>query len=116
MDKTTNNEVAMFEDTDKFKKSLSKSNLIEISAGIFVIIIFIIYAYLFRDKPILISIGSLLIAAGGLCIILFIIRNRIIKGEIPSREDQVDYFKFWIGWYENTHKLSRRVFWWYLLP
>ena len=37
MNELNNDEAAMFQDTDKFKKSLSISNTVEISAGIIVI-------------------------------------------------------------------------------
>ncbi len=116
MDGLINDEAAMFQETDEFKKSLSKSNTREISAGIFLIIFFLFYAYLFKDAPILLPIGSILIATGTLYIILYIIRNRMRKDEPPSREETLDYFKYWIGWYQNTYKLQRSVFWWTLLP
>jgi len=116
MNEPNNEETLMFQDTEKFKKTLFISNMVEISAGILLIIIFLYYTYLFRNKPILLPIGSVLAAAGGLYIILYIIRNSIRKGETPSKEEPLDYFKYWIGWYENTHKLTRSIFWWYLLP
>jgi len=116
MNESTNDEEAMFQDTYKFRKTLSKSNIVEISAGIFVIIVFLLYAYLFKDKPVLLPIGSVLTAGGGLYIILYIIRNSMRKGEIPPKDEKLDYFKYWIEWYENTNKLLRSVFWWYLLP
>jgi len=116
MNESNNDEAAMFQDTEEFKKSLSKSNTREISAGIFVIIIFLFYAYLFKDAPILLPIGSVLVATGVLFIILYIIRNRMRKDETPSKEETLDYFKYWIGLYKNTHKLQRSIFWWALLP
>jgi hypothetical protein len=116
MEALTNDEVAMFADIDKFKKSLSKSNIVEVSAGIFLIIGFLFYAYIFRNQPILISVGSVFSATGGVCVVLYIFRSRIRKGETPPKEETLDYFKYWIVWYENTYKLARNVFWWYLLP
>jgi len=106
----------MFKDIDKFDNRLSMSNALEISAGIFVIIVFLFYAYLFKSKPVLLPLGSVLIAGGGLYIIVYILRNRMRKGEIPSKDEKLEYFKYWIHWYENTYKLGRNIFWWYLLP
>ena len=92
MNELTNDEAAMFQDTDKFKKSLSKSNIVEISAGIFVILAFLWGVYLFKDAPILLPLGCGLIAAGGLYITVYIVKNRMRKGHIPAKEKALHYF------------------------
>ncbi len=116
MNELTYDETAMFEDTEKFNKTLSKSNKVEIFFGALGMITFLFLAYIFKDKPIFLPIGFMLIALASLFIALYIIRNRKIKGEIPPKEDKLKYFKYWIYWYENTDKLGRNVFWWYILP
>lgn len=111
-----NNQELIIEDTEKFKKALKMSNTVEIVAGIFVLMTFLPMAYFFRDKPISLPIGCLLSACGALFIILFILRKRVRKGEIPAKEDLLNYLRYWAGWYGNTYQLARNIFWWYLLP
>ena len=116
MNELKNDLEAMILETEKFKKTLFRSNWIEISAGILVIIAFLIFAYKFRSLTIFLPIGSVLTVAGAVYIIIYILKNRMRKGNIPSKEDKLQYFKYWVGWYENTLKLGRNIFWWYLLP
>ena len=116
MKELNNDEAAMFKDIDKFNKRLSMSNALEISAAIFVIVVFLFYAFIFESEPVLLPLGSVLIAGGSLFIIIYILRNGMRKGKSPSEDDKLDYFKYWIHWYENTYKLVRSIFWWYLLP
>lgn len=116
MDQFNNDEATLFEHTDKFNKALSRSNKVEIFAGMLNMITFLFFAYIFKDKPLSLPIGFLLIALAGLFIALYINRNRKIKGETPSKENKLEYFKYWVYWYENTYKLGRNVFWWYILP
>lgn len=111
-----NNSNAQPQHTEKFAKALSVSNTVEIVAGIFVITTFSGLAYLFRDKPVLLPVGCLLFACGGLFIVLFILAKRVRRGEVPPQDDLLAYYQYWVIWYENTYALARKVFWWYLLP
>lgn len=90
MKELNNDEAAMCKDIDKFDNRLSMSNALEISAGVFVMIVFLIYAYIFESKPVLLPLGSVLIAGGSLFIIVYILRNAVRKGKSPSEDDKLD--------------------------
>ena len=107
---------AIIADTEKFGRSLDRSNLVEISVGIFVVIVFSLYIYVFRNLDILVPVGSGVGVLGVLYIIIYIFRFRRRKGDIPSKENHLDYFSYWLEWHNNTLKLARRIFWWYILP
>ena len=96
MKELNNDEAAMFKDIDKFDNRLSMGNALEISAGIFVIIVFLIYAFIFESEPVLLPLGSVFIAGGSLFIIIYILRNGMRKGKSPSEDDKLDYFKYWV--------------------
>lgn len=117
MDHPNIDQEAAIRETVKFKRTLLISNILEISAGIVVIVWVLIRVYnRFNNMSIFFLAGSVLIATAAVYIILYVIKNRIIKGNIPSKDDGLLYFKYWLGWYENTLKLAKNIFWWYLLP
>ena len=91
MDQPNNSQEAIIKEIEKFKKRLFWSNIVEIQAGIIVIIVFSVFAFKFRNGIIFLPIGSLLIAAGVVFVILYIIKNRMRKGIMPSKEDKIEY-------------------------
>ena len=114
--KPSNDHQLIFEEIEKFRKGLSTLATTEIVSEIFAIVVILPGAYLFRNETILLPIGFLLTVLAAVYQLLYIVKNRIRKGTIPSKEDKLPYLKYWLERYENTWKLARNFLWWGFLP
>ena len=116
MDQPNNDQEAIIQKIEKFKKHLDRTNMTELIADITLIAGALFGAYFLKDATPSLPIGYILLVLGAIYQFWFIFKYKLRRGTIPPKEDRLQYLSYWLKWYENTYDLARSTFWWMFLP
>jgi glucan phosphoethanolaminetransferase (alkaline phosphatase superfamily) len=100
-------------DADKFRSAVRRRNRVEYTAAVFVVAVFVAYIWIFPTP--LMRLGSLLIIAAAILIMVWI-HFRASANTIPSHISFMDYISRYREELRRQQTAARTVWLWYLAP